>query len=220
MSKIIDLTGKRFGRLKVIERAKSQCGRACWKCQCDCGNIKIIIGKSLRNGNTKSCGCLMKEANREKMTTHGMRGNPLYAVWRAMRQRCNNTNDKAYKNYGGRGIMVCHRWQKFENFFEDMGVCPTGFTLERIDNDKGYQKNNCKWATRLEQARNKRIYQNNKTGVVGVFWHQRLSKYCAQIRSEGKVYHLGLFEEVKDATFARRTAENKYWGKARHAFED
>lgn len=154
---MLNLMGKEFGKLIVLERiVKNKWNQFLWLCQCDCGQKIIIRGSSLKDGNTKSCGCLQKEI----VTRHGhntrIEKSKIYIVWDHMVQRCINSNNKRYIDYGGRGIKVCKRWMKFENFLKDMGEAPEGLQLDRINNNKGYCKSNCQWSTREEQMRNTR----------------------------------------------------------------
>lgn len=148
----LDLVGQRFGRLTVAARISGAHGISTWHCDCDCGGSKSVAGRHLTAKVVASCGCLV--------TTHGHSAggsrSKTYMVWDSMRSRCSNPEHASYDRYGGRGIKVCEQWSKFENFLADMGEKPAGLSLDRIKNDEGYSKENCRWATKKEQNRNTR----------------------------------------------------------------
>ena len=166
----MDLVGQKYNFLTVLKFAgltnfPSGGHKAIWWCRCDCGKRVKVIGSNLRNGQSKSCGCWDRKVSGERWATHGAtRGHkltPEYIAWRNARARCTKSKHyKNYKNYAGRGITVCARWQNsFENFLADMGKRPRGLTLDRKDNDGNYEPLNCWWATQQQQCLNRRTWQ-------------------------------------------------------------
>lgn len=178
MKALIKLKGRRFGRLKVLEYAGAdKRGNATWLCLCDCGTQKTLMGRHLRSGATKSCGCYMRESSLIRSTKHGHctgKTTVEYMAYVNMINRCYYESGVAYKHYGGRGIKVCKRWMRgelqkngFMCFLEDMGIKPNKkLTLERVNNEKGYSPSNCKWATRSEQCLNTRRGIKNKKPTI------------------------------------------------------
>lgn len=170
MQKLIDLTGKQFGRLTVIKRngtyisPKKTSRSPRWLCICDCGREVNITGRDLKRGSTKSCGCLKAEIVKIASKTHGLEGTRIYQVWRAMKERCYLPTDKRYKNYGGRGIKVCDEWKDNFQAFYDWAITngykeellPSGrnkWSIDRIDSDGNYEPSNCRWISLSENTK-------------------------------------------------------------------
>lgn len=168
-----NVIGMRFGRLVVLEKSPSVSSGnktySMYKCKCDCGKLKNVRRDGLLSGNTKSCGCLSREILSLKTimrcTKHNLSSHPLYRIWKGMKRRCNNPNDKSYKNYGGRGITICKEWQDdFKSFYEwalnngysyqKLANGINKLTIDRINTDGNYEPLNCRWVTQKEQMRN------------------------------------------------------------------
>ena len=199
-----DLTGKRFNDLTVLKRVfPNKNGGPVWQCRCICGKLIDIRTHDLLKGQ-KSCGC----------RNHNMCGTRIYNIWHLMIQRCHNQNATGYQSYGAKGITVCDSWRTdFTNFYKDMKDPPDGMSIDRIDNNKGYYLENCRWSTTTEQARNKGIYKNNTSGVKGVSWNTKLQKYEVYIGVNYKLIKLGFYSTLTEASAARKRGECKYWGK-------
>lgn len=149
--------GTIFGRLTVASCFYAEQRQRYATCRCSCGTELVVRKDHLTTGDTKSCGCLQVELLKERCSTHGLIRTAIYGVWRGMKHRCQSPTYRWYADYGGRGIKVCDAWQSFENFYSDMGEPPfKGATLERLDNDGMYCKENCVWADKKTQAYNRR----------------------------------------------------------------
>lgn len=189
--------GQRYGRLVVIEFVERNSNWISkWLFQCDCGKQCIVFSSSARSGNTQSCGCLVKEM-RHHLVTHGMSRSAEHRAWNGLRNRCKNPNDEHFGNYGGRGIKVCERWEKFENFYRDLGPRPSPkHSLDRVDNDGNYEPGNCRWATKSEQTYNRRKYKAIQN-FTDVELQTELNRRRAQKRFSGAVIVSDLFANAK-----------------------
>lgn len=161
MGKRIDLAGQRFGRLTAIEFTGTRKKQSYWRCRCDCGAICIVSSGHLRSGHTQSCGCIQKENTSKARATHKMAQTKIYQTWFDMKRRCLDVNRSNFGRYGGRGITICDEWRdNFQAFFDYVSKLEhygeKGYSLDRIDNSRGYEVGNVRWATAKEQSRNRR----------------------------------------------------------------
>ncbi len=193
-----DITGQVFGKLTVIRYEGRGDHGNMWMCQCECGNYKTTYINTLNKGQVRSCGCIAG-----KNGTHKKARTPIYEVWAKMKKRCFNPSHKSYNDYGGRGITVCDRWMSFENFYNDMGDKPKGKSLERIDNDGDYTPFNCKWASREEQQRNKRI-------VKGCTRVRNGNKFQTWITTNGHRHYLGTYDSEEEAIRVYEEAKEQF----------
>lgn len=206
-----EMVGITFNRLTVIKRhgTKDQ-----WECRCVCSD-KILIksGRGIRTGQTKSCGCLQREhvakLNANSLgvpKTHGMTDTKEYIAWRNMKARCDDPNHQAYHNYGGRGISYTECWKQFESFYESMGDCPEGFSLDRINTMSDYSEDNCEWVPMVSQMQHRRKPKSGRSSrYKGVSFNKACGKYKGTLKYLGKCYHLGY--DYCEEVLARRYDE-------------
>lgn len=177
--------GDIFGKLTVKSFHERRKQHRVWNCLCQCGKETQVYSCNLLSGHTTSCGCELKRFCKKAFSTHNQSKTRLYGIWKKMKDRCENSTVAAFKNYGGRGIKVCEEWRRFENFYADMSAdYKDSLTLERIDPNKGYEKENCKWIPAKEQARNKTLSRNNKTGFNGISYSKRKNNFSASWSDE------------------------------------
>lgn len=204
MPKFIDRTGFRYGRLSVVSSAGSNAHKkTMWRCLCDCGGYTVVTSGALQTGNTTSCGCYLQE----RITKHGGTGKGSYNTWRAVVRRCTNPNDKDYYRYGGMGVTLAEDWLDYLKFRADMGEPPTdSHSLDRVDPYGGYNKDNCRWATVLEQNRNIRSFGKTRgVSLRGNKWYAIIGLNNRQIYSRG-------FSTKEEAMVERKRQEQVYWG--------
>ena len=196
---LIDLAGKRFGRWGVVAVAEKHSGHTYWLCLCDCGTVKEVYARSLTLGKSVSCGCHRDEETSRRNFKHGVTtgchtNQPprTYNCWRNMKARCQNPKNHKYPVYGGRGITVCARWNTFANFYADMGQCPDGMSIDRIDNNGNYEPANCRWATVEQQMSNQNtntmLTHNGETKTVSQ-WARELGMHRTTILQ--RIYRSG-----------------------------
>lgn len=190
MPKFVDFTGMRFGKLTVLKlMPRNKLKQTMWLCECDCGNKKIIVAQSLKDGKTKSCGCYQKEFPSKK--THGERWTRLYSIWIGMRKRCYTKTSKSYYCYGKIGITICKEWDKYEVFrdWANSNGYRDNLTIDRIDPYGNYEPNNCRWATVEEQSINKKITLYIKIDGIDV-------PFAKYVKTTNKSYGC-LYKEMK-----------------------
>lgn len=186
--KSINLKGMRFGKLTVSNRHSNKTGHGVlWSCRCECGNRRYVLTKNLNSGSSSACKVCAKGIFRDKKCSHGMKGTAVYYIWAGMKSRCHYTKNCSYPDYGGRGIKVCKRWFKFENFYKDMGDIPKGKQLDRKNTNGNYSKRNCRWATTTEQSRNRRI-SLKKNPPIELAKKLGISYSAAYMRRKREIY--------------------------------
>lgn len=214
----LNLVGRVFGRLSVVDLLGSNLNRHYWRCSCACGGIVDVCTSSLMNGNTKSCGCVAPEKTRARNKTHGLSEHPLYGVWQRMLQRCEDTNCGDYAYYGARGISVCAEWHDFQVFLRDVGERPAGLTLDRKDNNEGYGPDNFRWATRLEQMQNTRstrklTYRGETRSIPA--WAREFGIQPSTLRARLDRLHYSVEDALTKDTKPGQMLNGKTWAENR-----
>lgn len=213
-----NLEGMRFGRLVAVSVAGTgKHGSALWNCRCDCGAYAVKTAMHLVRGCTKSCGCLRDELAGTHSLTHGHKSghapSRTYVTWVSMISRCHGPNKDSYRYYGAAGIEVCDRWRKsFTDFLEDMGPRPDGMTIDRINGEENYRKENCRWATPSQQSVNKRQRQGTKSGVKNVVW--RKNRWLVVVKHNRRSDYFGSYEDLELAALVASEARRKIYGES------
>lgn len=215
MQQLVDLTGKTFGRWVVISRGLDytypSTGKNSlrWNCLCVCGKEKLVHGPHLKNGTSVSCGCY----NVEQSSTHGLSGMRAYKAFWHMQRRCSEEASEKDKGcYFDKGIGVCERWSDVVLFVEDMGECPEGFELERLNPSLGYFPENCTWADEQRQAENRGMFKNNTSGRTGVSFDNKLGKWRVYLYQNKIKYDGGIYLNFDSAVSAREALELEHLG--------
>lgn len=206
MSKPLDMVGKKFGALTVIERAPNdKHGKTRWLCKCECGNESTPNGADLKSGKSKSCGC--------SHVTHGLSHHRTHNIFIQMKERCYNPKNVSYPWYGAKGIGICQQWlDSFPDFYRwalENGYEDT-LEIDRINSDEDYKPENCRWVTRTVQNVNQKIRVDNTSGYKGVKWNKARKKWEVSISVDNKRHYLGLHETLEKAVEVRKEAEKKY----------
>jgi hypothetical protein len=176
--------------------------------RCDCGKEKKVLVNSLRNGDSRSCGCFHRDRHRKVFTTHGATDTRLYRIWQSMLRRC---RDREFKNYGDRGVTFCDDWSNFESFQEwaEGAGYDDHLTIDRIDSNRGYCPENCRFVTRLVQSQNRRMQSNNTSGYIGVYRNRH--RWQAQASHSGRQVYLGRYDDPAEAARVRDTYVRKHY---------
>ena len=209
MRKFID--GQVFGLLTIVEAYHAKTKYKHWKhlCLCECGSETIQAGVHLRTGSVISCGCSKNKGTGDRSRTHGHSQTRAYKIWKGIKKRCLNKNDNAYEKYGNMGIEICDEWvDDFPRFISDMGWPEEGQTIDRVNGCLGYTRDNCRWASRLLQARNKVDTCSGPRGVSVL----PSGRFRAKIGVDNKTRHIGVYDTLEQASLARIEAEKLCWG--------
>lgn len=208
----IQLVGETFHYWKVISVGYRMGKNRAVEVFCRCGNKNFISKRALIAGKSLSCGCYSSEYTAKAKTSHGMSHTKEYVIWLNMKARCNRESNESYINYGARGITYPTEWEKFSNFWEDMGkTYKEGLELDRIDVDGNYSKENCRWVDGFTQSYNRRKFKNNTSGRTGVYYDATSEYWKASISFNGDRINLGKFRSFDEAVYARETAEANYY---------